>query len=203
MQPPTVALARPSAFYLAGELPTESAVHRSDSICEGINKCGDLRGATYTFRNEGAEHESGDQPKMHKKDGDRFGPRAARHLPEGVGRDGTDGGEDTQHAGPEPDPATDQDEHRAAEFNEDAQKRHGRRRRHPGLRHFRNRASKVGDLAEPRNQVSHNQRKTRDRPGPLPFKDSLYKLGRGLAIHGASPSVTKAKPMNRRSPNGK
>ena len=115
-----------------------------------------MRGVPFPFCDEGAEHESGDQPNVHEEDSDRLDPRPARHLPEGVGGDGADGGEDPQHAGPEPDPAINEDEHRAGEFNDDSQKRHGRRRRHAGLRHFRNRASKVGDLAEPGDQVIHD-----------------------------------------------
>ena len=82
-----------------------------------------------------------------------------------------------------PDPVIGQNQHRAGEFNEDAQKRHDRRRRHPGLRHFGDPARKIGDLAEPGGQEDHNQRATRNRPGPWPFKDGSDKFGRAQAIH--------------------
>jgi hypothetical protein len=88
-----------------------------------------------------------------------------------------------QHAGPKPNPATDQNQHRAGEFNEDAQKRHGRWLWHAGLRHFGDPAGKIGDLAEPGSQKGHNQRKTREGPGPWPFKDRSDKFGRGQIIH--------------------
>src|ERR1700674_150498 len=89
----------------------------------GCARRGGVRGAPFAFGDEGAEHESGDQPKVHEEDGDRFDPRQARHLPEGVGGDGADGREDPQHAGLQPHPSINQDEHRAGEFNEGAQER--------------------------------------------------------------------------------
>jgi hypothetical protein len=93
---------------------------------------------------------------------------------------------------PIPAPSQTQRSIRTGKFDEDAQERHGHGRRHAGFRHFRNRARKIGDLAEPGAEVKHNQRATGERPSPVPFKDSLDKLGCGLAIHGMSPSLDAA-----------
>ena len=38
----------------------------------------DLRGAPFVFGDEGAEHESRDQPEVHQEDAERFDPRLPR-----------------------------------------------------------------------------------------------------------------------------
>jgi hypothetical protein len=143
----------------------------------------DISSAHHALREQGIERKSGDQPKVHEKYSDRLLPCGAGHLPERVRGYGANGREDAQHAGPQPGPASDQNQDRADKFDEDAQERHNRRRRHSGLHHFADRTRKIGDLAEPRSQEGRNQRKTRQGPSPPPFKDGSDKIWRDHTVH--------------------